>query len=117
PEDNEAKQINHAIEGIIGMIRFGTGRSAHLYFALGDLLAMRGDKHLAYRAYLRARDLDYPDPAVIDQAMEDVQAMHEAKSGFSTDLIRQEQAEGERWVTAYQAYEDELVRQGKDLTD
>ncbi len=41
-------------DGVTGMLRFGTDESPDLYFALGDLLALRGDKNLACRAYQRA---------------------------------------------------------------
>ena len=50
---------DNVFDGIIGMIRYG-GNSAELYLTLGDLLCIRGNKLLAYRAYQRAVDLHHP---------------------------------------------------------
>ena len=36
---------------------------SHLYFALGDMLALRGDVRLARSAYKRASELDHPRKA------------------------------------------------------
>ncbi|HEV2292582.1 MAG TPA: hypothetical protein VGR35_01925 [Tepidisphaeraceae bacterium] len=109
--------IDEAIEGIVGMIRFGTGTSPHLYFALGDLLAARGDKHLAYRAYRRAMDYAHPRPEMVKTAMEQVKAMVERPRDMADAVIAQERADAAKWVAAYQAYEDALVRAGKDTDD
>jgi hypothetical protein len=88
-----------------------------LYYALGDLLAVRGDKHLAYRAYRRALDFGHARPDQVREAMDDVQELVKDKSGFGDDRIAAERAAAEVWVAAYQRFEDELVRTGKDLTD
>ena len=49
---------------IAGLIRFGSGdRSPHLWFALGNVLGLRGHKHLALRAYRRAEVLGHSMPA------------------------------------------------------
>ena len=111
--------IDHAIEGIVGMNRFGTGTSPHLYYALGDLLAAKGDKHLAGWAYLRAIEFGHPRPEQVEeafsQATELVSPPVTIKS-LQADLDKAK-AEAAEWVAAYQAYEDDLVRRGVDTTD
>jgi len=62
----------NVFDGIVGMIRFGTGKSAELYLTLGDLLAIRGDKHLAYRAYQRALELDPPAKAYLQEVLKEL---------------------------------------------
>jgi tetratricopeptide (TPR) repeat protein len=109
--------MEEAITGIVGMIRFGTGTSPHLYFALGDLLAARGDKHLAYRAYKRAKDYAHPRPEMVTSAMEQVKEMVEHPTEMADDVIANERNDAAKWVAAYQAYEDELVRAGRDTDD
>jgi tetratricopeptide (TPR) repeat protein len=106
------KAVDDAIEGVVGMIRFGTGTSPHLYHALGDLLAARGDKHLAYRAYHRALEYAHPRPELLKTAMEQVKEMVEHPTEMTDEVIAKERAGAERWVAAYQSYEDDLVRRG-----
>ena len=109
--------VEKAIEGIVGMIRFGTGTSPHLYFALGDLLASRGDKQLAYRAYKRALDYGHPRPKMVTDAMEQVKEMVEHPTEMADAFITRERDEAAQWLAAYQSYEDALVRAGKDTDD
>ena len=113
----DERAIEKAITGVVGMIRFGTGKSPHLYFALGDLLAARGDKHLAYRAYKRATDFDHPRPELVREAVDQVKEMVERPADFDDAVIARERSEAEAWVAAYQRYEDALVRSGKDTDD
>jgi tetratricopeptide (TPR) repeat protein len=100
------------IEGVVGMIRFGTGTSPHLFHALGDLLAYRGDRHLAFRAYRRSLDLGHPRPDLIQKAIENVKAGVEHHDELSELKIAAERAAAEAWVKAYQQFEDDLVRAG-----
>ncbi|HEV7301784.1 MAG TPA: tetratricopeptide repeat protein [Tepidisphaeraceae bacterium] len=112
----DASAIDPAITGIVGMIRFGTGTSPHLHAALGDLLAAKGDTHLAYRAYRRAFDYVHPRP---EQMKANMLAMHgrtEHDGGYDDALIDRERAAGEAWVMAFQAHEDALLRAGQDPT-
>ncbi len=108
---------DNAIDGIVGMLRFGTGTSAELYFVLGELLAYRGDKHLAYRAYLRAVELEHPRGEEIRSFMQQLKEGTERHAVFDEQLIRRERAEADAWVAAYQQFEDDLIRAGKDPTD
>ena len=101
------------IEGVVGMIRFGTGTSPHLFHALGDLLAHRGDRHLASRAYRRALQLDHPRPELLKEAIQAIEGAVENKSELSDALVAKEQADARAWVEAYQRYEDDLVRAGR----
>lgn len=107
----------HAIEGIVGMIRFGTDQSPDLYAALGELLADRRDAHLAWRAYQRAIDLNFRDPAWANEQRNAVARMTEDKSEFSGDVIAHERADADAWVKAYQQFEDDLIRAGRDPSD
>jgi hypothetical protein len=110
-------KVDKAIEGVVGMIRFGTGTSPDLFHALGDLLAARQDRHLAYRAYHRALELNHRDPAQVKHAMEQVKEFHEDPSGFRDDAIAAERQAGAAWVAQFQAFEDDLLRQGRDPSD
>jgi tetratricopeptide (TPR) repeat protein len=107
----------NAIEAVVGMIRFGTDQSPELYFALGDLLAARGDKNLAYRAYQRALDANYPRPEVVRRAMAKVKEMSKPQAGFDPAVIAAERADAAKWVADYQAFEDGLIRDGKNVDD
>lgn len=111
--------MNDAIEGIVGMIRFGTGTSPHLYYALGDLLAARGDKHLAAWAYLRALEFDHPRPEQVREAIDQTIGPINYETGIEEIKAELEvaKADAAAWVAAYQAYEDALVRDGVDVTD
>ena len=109
---------DEAIEGVVGMIRFGTGTSPRLFYALGDLLAARGDKHLAAFAYLRALEHDHPRPEEVRAALDDVRVIiggEPTVDELRADLDRLS-AEGTAWVAAFQAYEDRRVRAGDDPT-
>lgn len=107
----------NVFDGIVGMLRFGTGKSAELHFVLGELLAYRGDKHLAYRAYQRAIDLNHPRSEEIGHYMAAVKDGVEHAHNFAPEVIAKERADAEAWVKAYQDYEDQLLRDGKDVTD
>jgi hypothetical protein len=110
-------EIDKAIEGVVGMIRFGTGTSPELFYALGDLLAARQDRHLAYRAYHRALELNHRNPEQVRHAMEQVKEFHEDPSNFRDDVIATERQAGAAWVAQFQAFEDDLLRQGRDPSD
>ena len=105
-----------AIEGVIGMLRFGTGTSPHLFYALGDLLAARGDRHLAAFAYLRAIEHDHPRSDEVQEALD--QTIELISDEPTADDLRAEldklSAEAAAWVASFQAYEDARVRAGDD---
>ena len=109
-DERIAATIDHAIRGIVGMIRFGTGTSPHLYFALGDLLAARGDRHLASRAYRRAIELGHPTPDLIRETMKRVEGAVDDESELSESLVARERSEAQAWVSAYQQFEDGFLR-------
>jgi tetratricopeptide (TPR) repeat protein len=115
-----------AFEGIVGIFRFGTGNSAELYFVLGEMLEQRAigrhgasQMHLAYRAYLRAIELNHPRSQEIRDHLYQVfnGAKEHDPTGYQDTLIARERADGAAWLKAYQAYEDALVRAGKDTDD
>jgi tetratricopeptide (TPR) repeat protein len=99
-------------EGVVGMLRFGTDQSPDLYFALGDLLAIHGDKNLAVRAYQRVLDLNYSHAEAVRTAMDQVQEMEVPRGGLDPAVISAERADAAKWVAAYQKFEDDLVRRG-----
>lgn len=110
-------KVDKGIIGVVGIIRFGSANNPHLFMALGDLLAARGDPYLAYRAYRRSFDYGHPRPEMAKRRMEEMRSRSEDKSGFDDATIDRERAEGEAWTVAYQAFEDDLVRAGKDTQD
>jgi tetratricopeptide (TPR) repeat protein len=107
----------NVFDGLVGMIRFGTTNSPELYFALGDLLALRGDKNLAVRAYQRALDTHHPQPAVVRRMIDAAGEMEVPRGGLDPAVIAAERAAAEGWVAEYQQFEDDLVRSGKDTDD
>ncbi len=108
-------EIDQAVAGIVGMIRFGTGTSPHLFEALGDLLAARGDKHLAVRSYLRARELGQAEAGDIDALLEQIHG-EPSEADVAADLAKERQ-QADAWVTAFRSYEDDLIRQGGNPTE
>ena len=107
----------NVFDGLVGMVRFGTGRSPELYYALGDVLAARNDKALAYRAYQRAIEFGHPRPEAVRRAMAQVREMVKATDGFDPAAIAGERAAADRWVADYQAFEDGLIRGGRSTDD
>lgn len=112
---------DNVFDGIVGILRFGTGKSAELYFVLGELLSLRGDMHLADRAYRRALEFGHPQRKYIEEAIEEVEGYIHGLAGDSPEqkykvvdaAIAKERAEAEEWVRAYQEFEDGLVRSGR----
>jgi tetratricopeptide (TPR) repeat protein len=109
--------VDAAITGVVGMLRFGPGTSPHLYAALGDLMIARGDLHLAYRAFKRARDNGHPSPTWVDARLEACREGSDSPDGFDDAQIAAERAAGEAWSLAYQRFEDDLVRRGVAVDD
>lgn len=109
---------DNVFDGVVGMIRFGPGNSAELYLTLGDLLLIRGNKLLAYRAFQRAVDLHHPRTEYLTTIMA---TLHDSviieKGDISAATIAQERADAESWVKAYQNFEDDLVRRGIDTNE
>ena len=107
----------NVVDGLVGMVRFGTGTSPDLYFALGDVLAARGDKNLAVRAYQRALDYGHPRPEAVRHAMTEVSEMQVPKGGLDPAVVAAERVAAGKWVTEYQRFEDDLIRTGRDTED
>lgn len=107
----------NVFDGVVGMIRFGTGKSPDLFYALGNLLVLRGDKHLAYRAYQRAIEYEHPRAADIAILAERVHTYISSEQSASAKTIEREHADADAWVAAYQQFEDGLIRAGKDVED
>lgn len=108
----------NVFDGITGIIRFGTGTSAELYYVLGELLAARGERHAAYAAYRRAVENNHPRSEFIrGTCMPEVRRRIDGNDHWDDDLISRERAEADAWVKAYQDFEDGLIRAGKDADD
>lgn len=116
PSAASRAEIDSAVQGVIGMIRFGTGTSPHLYYALGDLLAARGDANLAYRAYLRAIEFNPPNAREV-QAAADQAKGYVYYSGDLDATYAAERKAADAWVAAYQDYERKLLADGRDAED
>jgi len=114
--DADDAEVNDAITGVVGMIRFGTGTSPHLYRALGDLLAARGDKHLSAWAYLRA--IEFGHPRADDVGDEAEQVISTIGDEPSLAHVRADLdaaiAEADAWVAAFRQHEDAILRRGDD---
>ena len=108
---------DNVFDGIVGILRFGTGKSAELYYVLGELLAAKGEPMLAYRSYKRALELHHPHSDQIKNYMEQVRDVSVHKRAFDDDVIADERAAAEKWVREYQDFEDALIRAGKDTND
>jgi tetratricopeptide (TPR) repeat protein len=108
---------SNVFDGLVGIIRFGTGTSAELYLTLGDLLTLRGDKNLAYLAYQRALDFKHPREAYLRAVMAAIKEHAYDKSALSDESIAADRAAADAWVRASQTYEDDLIRAGKDPDD
>ena len=64
-----------AVDALVAMLTvYGADELAEVYFALGELLATRGNRRLAYTAYRRAKELGHPRKATAKRAMADIDA-------------------------------------------
>jgi tetratricopeptide (TPR) repeat protein len=62
-----------AFDALVSMITvYGAERVSHVHFALGDLLALRGDRRLAWTAYENARTLGHPRAKELKQWMKEL---------------------------------------------
>ena len=111
-----ASEDAKAMQGILGMIRFGTDGSPDLWYALGNLLMKKGDRHLAVRAYNRAIETGHPRANEIkDLAKTAESSISEGQPVMPTpEQIRKERDAGMAWSREYMAYTDNLIRAGKD---
>lgn len=111
---NPGKETPEAVTAIIGMIRFGTEQSPDLYLALGNQLTMRGDLHLAVRAYFRAIEEGHPDSRHIEVVVERLvdRLWPETTVAHERERFEAERVEARRWSQAYQDHADQLIRDG-----
>ncbi len=81
-----------ALDALVSMIAvYGADRMSHLYFALGNLLALHGDVRLAWSAYKRAIELDHPRKAELKSWLKRLRERIEsqrAKTGSSETRAR-----------------------------
>ena len=112
-----------AIEGVIGMIRFGTGTSPILFETLGDLLVTRDDNRLAAHAYLRALEFDTPRSKLVRKKFESLGSSIDDFSGRDGDHreIKERHIElrneADAWVEALHDFERDQIAAGNDPAD
>jgi tetratricopeptide (TPR) repeat protein len=108
-----------AIDAIVGMIRFGTEQSPDLFLALGNQLRLRGDQHLAVRAYSRAIELGHPQADLIREAAgAAVRLLHpESTLEAQIEEFNVDRKQAAVWADAYMAYADQLIRDGRNPDD
>jgi tetratricopeptide (TPR) repeat protein len=113
------KPDDKAITAILGMIRFGTEQSPDLFLALGNQLAIRGDKHLAIRAYLRAIEAGHPQAEHVKELASELAQTIDPKTTLEAEssAFASERAEAQSWARAYQDYADGLIRDGNNAED
>jgi tetratricopeptide (TPR) repeat protein len=125
-DENVVELPGNAMEGVMGILRFGSGDSPELFLVLGEMLEGSSRRrppgehtHLAYRAYLRAVELKHPRSDAIRSHLElNFSRWREADpAGYADPTIARERADAAAWVKAYQDYEDALVRAGRNTDD
>lgn len=102
--------LDRGREALLAMIRFGDAFTPQLYAALGDVLMCRGEDALAYRAYLRAKENDHPDPAFLDAQLAAIRTRIADPESISPRRIDDERTAANKWVAAYQAYDETLLK-------
>lgn len=97
---------------LAGIIRFGSGeKSAHIWMSLGVACALQGDRHLAIRAFARAKELGHPCGADLVRAMSMTLKDFDGKPDF--ERLRKEFEKGLAEMKAAQEKEDALLKAGK----
>jgi tetratricopeptide (TPR) repeat protein len=127
-EKERDEELNKAVQGILGMMRFGNHDSPILLEALGDLLSshedIRDSKHLAARAYLKA-SYEVDDAESRDgyrKLAEEALMMQLSEHGVAQELtlaalektFQQELAEADAWYAQLVAGEQIWIAAGKN---
>jgi tetratricopeptide (TPR) repeat protein len=103
------------IEAVAGIIRFSNPRAPQLWYILGELLSMRGDKHFAIRAFSRAIEAGHPRAQELKEFIDQMRGMMTDESGIAPEVIARERLAGATWRDAYQTFEDDALRRGELL--
>lgn len=97
---------------LAGIIRFGSGeKSPHIWMSLGVACALEGDRHLAIRAFARAKELGHPRAAEFVRVMSMTLKDFDGKPDF--ERLRKEWDQGQAEMKAAQEKEDALLKAGK----
>ena len=97
---------------LAGIIRFGSGeKSQHVWMSLGVACALQGDRHLAIRAFARAKELGHPRAADLVRVMSMTLKDFDGKPDFAR--LQKEFEKGLAEMKAAQEKEDALLRAGK----
>lgn len=97
---------------LAGIIRFGSGeKSPHVWLSLGVASALEGDRHLAIRAFFRAKELGHPQGERLTKLMAMILKDFDGK--VDEKRLRAEFEQGRAEVKAAQEKEDALLKAGK----
>ncbi|MCC7495521.1 MAG: hypothetical protein IT204_24435 [Fimbriimonadaceae bacterium] len=106
-------------DGLIGMMVIAQQDPPEFYYVLGELLAARGDRRMAWHAYQRAYDLEHPRSADLPLYQDEVRRALDRRQ--QDELTKPRHWAWRRrvlaWVDAYQTWERELLRSGGDPND
>lgn len=122
PRSEQDAELGRAVQGVLGMMRFGNPDSPILLEALGDLMlagSFEGDaKMLASRAYLKAYyETDDADASAAYRVLAEravAEQEHVELARVEADL-KQEIAQGEAFFAQIEADETAWAQAGKDL--
>lgn len=96
---------------LAGIIQFGHGhKSPHVWLALGDVLALDGDRQLAIRAYAQAHRLGHPAAKDLFESVGRVVKEYDGKLDLA--LFEREFAAGQAVISKRQAAEDAKLAKG-----
>lgn len=105
--------IDEAVVALSAMIRFGDLQAPHVYAALGDLLRLRGELPLAYRAYRRAIEANHPWRGRIERELEETRTQLGPSHTEIDTHIDAERRDAEVWVNAFLAQEAKVLQSGQ----
>jgi tetratricopeptide (TPR) repeat protein len=97
---------------LAGIIRYGSGeKSPHVWMSLGVASALEGDRHLAIRAFFRAKELGHPRGEALARCM--ARTLKDFSGDLDEKRLRAEFEKGQGEMKAAQEKEDALIRAGK----
>ena len=97
---------------LAGIIRFGSGeKNPHIWFSLGVASALEGDRHLAIRAFFRAKELGHPRGEALARTMS--RSLKDFDGNLDAERLRKEYEKGQAEMKVLQEKEDALLTAGK----
>ena len=118
PQWLTGEERNHALKGVLGMMRFGNYDSPVLLEALGDILSIDSMSLLAARAYLKA-SYEVEDAKVKEAYREKAQGAVRQQDGAYIETLEpvflEELAEAKEWYAQVEQDEARWIAEGKNL--